>query len=121
MEVATKTEQGLLLHVAALCDRPLTLPAWTETGIHRAQWLQVDIQRMIRFQVPVLAVAVLGASLLAGCASRASAKAPHFARDSQFANEQQKFRACLDPRDHIVDLYATKYVVDEAWCASGSR
>jgi hypothetical protein len=67
---------------------------------------------MARFAVPALA-AVLGALWLAGCASRAPAKAAHRAQDSQFANEEQKLLACLDLRDHIVDLYATEYVVRE--------
>jgi hypothetical protein len=70
---------------------------------------------MVRLAVPVLAVAFVGAFTLAGCASRARApaKAAHPAQDSQFANEEQKLLACLDLRDHIVDLYATEYVVRE--------
>jgi hypothetical protein len=67
---------------------------------------------MVRFAVPVLA-AVLGASWLAGCAAHAPVRAAHPSQDSQFANEEQKLFACLDLRDHIVDLYATEYVVRE--------
>jgi hypothetical protein len=51
--------------------------------------------------------------MLAGCASRAPAKAANRAQDSAFANEEQKLLACLDLRDHIVDLYATEYTVRE--------
>jgi hypothetical protein len=47
---------------------------------------------------------------LAGCASHNEAKAPQHARDAAFANEEQKILACLDLRDHIVDLYANEYV-----------
>jgi hypothetical protein len=67
---------------------------------------------MVRFAASVLAIA-LAAFALAGCASRPQAKAPHSAQDPQFANEEQKLLACLDLRDHIVDLYATEYVVRE--------
>ncbi len=67
---------------------------------------------MARLAVSLLAVALFGASALAGCASRTGAKAPH-PQESQFANEEQKLLACLDLRDHIVDLYATEYVVRE--------
>jgi hypothetical protein len=33
--------------------------------------------------------------------------------DAQFTTEDQKIIACLDLRDHIVDLYATEYVSRE--------
>jgi hypothetical protein len=67
---------------------------------------------MVRLAASVLAV-VLAAFALAGCASGTHAKAPRSAQDPQFANEEQKLLACLDLRDHIVDLYATEYVVHE--------
>jgi hypothetical protein len=67
---------------------------------------------MVRLAASVLALA-LAAFPLAGCASRTQARAPHSAQDPQFANEEQKLLACLDLRDHIVDLYATEYVVRE--------
>jgi hypothetical protein len=67
---------------------------------------------MVRLAVPLLAAAVFGASALVGCASHTQAKVPR-PQDSQFANEEQKLLACLDLRDHIVDLYATEYVVRE--------
>jgi hypothetical protein len=64
---------------------------------------------MVRLAVSVLAIALA----LIGCAPRTQAKGPHSARDPAFANEEQKLLACLDLRDHIVDLYATEYVVRE--------
>jgi hypothetical protein len=72
---------------------------------------------MVRLAASVLAVA-LAAFALVGCASRTQAKAPHSALDPQFANEEQKLLACLDLRDHIVDLYATEYVVREGLAMS---
>jgi hypothetical protein len=50
---------------------------------------------------------------LAGCASpRAGhASAPH--RTQVFVSEEQKILACLDLRDHIVELYANEYVSRE--------
>jgi hypothetical protein len=50
---------------------------------------------------------------LAGCATHNEAKAPQRARDVGFANEEQKILACLDLRDHIVDLYASEYVQEQ--------
>jgi hypothetical protein len=50
---------------------------------------------------------------LIGCASlgkRAEAPQP---RSPQFTTEEQKLLACLDLRDHIVDLYADEYVRGE--------
>jgi hypothetical protein len=48
---------------------------------------------------------------LVGCASRtgADANTPHHT----FITEEQKLLACLDLRDHIVDLYADEYVSRE--------
>jgi hypothetical protein len=49
-------------------------------------------------------------ALLAGCASGTTnlAHTPH--RSQDFATEEQKLLACLDLRDHIVELYANEYV-----------
>jgi hypothetical protein len=49
---------------------------------------------------------------LAACASRPPAAGARSGRtvDPQFTTEDQKILACLDLRDHIVDLYATEYV-----------
>jgi hypothetical protein len=51
------------------------------------------------------ALAVLGC---VGCATASPGKAA--AASPQFTNEEQKMLACLDLRDHIVDLYANEYV-----------
>jgi hypothetical protein len=67
---------------------------------------------MARLAASVLATA-LAAFALTGCASSAPAKVPRSVQDPQFANEEQRLLACLDLRDHIVDLYATEYVVRE--------
>jgi hypothetical protein len=45
--------------------------------------------------------------------SPAQAVAPASARDGQFGTEEQKLTACLDLRDHIVNLYADQYVAGE--------
>jgi hypothetical protein len=86
-----------------------------ELGIRVAQWLQVDSRRMVRLAVS--AVALAGVVALSACSPRSEAKAPH-PGGSQFANEEQKLLACLDLRDHIVDLYATEYVVREGLAMS---
>jgi hypothetical protein len=86
-----------------------------ELGICVAQWLQVDSRRMVRLALSV--VALSGALALSACSPRSEAKAPHPGA-SQFANEEQKLLACLDLRDHIVDLYATEYVVREGLAMS---
>jgi hypothetical protein len=57
---------------------------------------------------------VLGFVLVAltGCASQTAAPAapPH---RQVFGTEEQKLLACLDLRDHIVELYANEYVSRE--------
>jgi hypothetical protein len=52
---------------------------------------------------------------LAGCSSSRAqdAKAPPARDRAQFATEEQRLTACLDLRDHIVDLYADAYVARE--------
>lgn len=49
-----------------------------------------------------------------GCASRAPSHTAS-ARDAHgsFETEEQKLMACLDLRDHIVDLYADEYVNEQ--------
>jgi hypothetical protein len=63
--------------------------------------------------------------LLAGIAGCASAQNARMLADERvavalptFANEDQKLLACLDLRDHIVDLYANQYVVREGLAMS---
>jgi hypothetical protein len=55
---------------------------------------------------------VVGVALV-GCASSGLKSARQAGRDAQFASEEQKLLACLDLRDHIVDLYADQYVARE--------
>ncbi|MGH7437001.1 MAG: hypothetical protein ACRENE_15110 [Polyangiaceae bacterium] len=45
--------------------------------------------------------------------SPAQAAAPAPPHDGQFGTEEQKLTACLDLRDHIVNLYADAYVAGE--------
>jgi hypothetical protein len=53
--------------------------------------------------------------VLAGCSSARTntAKGPPKSDVSEFRTEEQKLTACLDLRDHIVDLYADAYVAQE--------
>ena len=56
--------------------------------------------------------ALVACAALVACSSRATpAKSGGF--DAAFTTEEQKILACLDLRDHIVDLYATDYVARE--------
>jgi hypothetical protein len=66
------------------------------------------MQSMVR--PAVLALTILMS--LAGCAGRnaGSSPTPHPASTTQFATEEQKLLACLDLRDHVVQLYADEYV-----------
>jgi hypothetical protein len=50
---------------------------------------------------------------LAGCASQTVAPARAPRRSQAFITEEQKLLACLDLRDHIVELYANEYVSRE--------
>ncbi len=51
----------------------------------------------------------------AGCSASRShgADAVHPAESREFKTEEQKLNACLDLRDHIVELYADAYVASE--------
>ncbi|MDP9034783.1 MAG: hypothetical protein M3O50_08230 [Myxococcota bacterium] len=51
--------------------------------------------------------------VLLGCAGKERQEAQWARRPPAFANEEQKLLACLDLRDHIVDLYASEYVANE--------
>jgi hypothetical protein len=64
---------------------------------------------MVRPAVTSLALFILFVGLC-GCASQ-SANLPH--RAQLFGTEEQKLLACLDLRDHIVELYANEYVAHE--------
>src|SRR5579862_9840381 len=50
---------------------------------------------------------------LAGCASRSANEVASPPHTQLFVTEEQRLVACLDLRDHIVDLYATEYVSRE--------
>jgi hypothetical protein len=51
---------------------------------------------------------------LAGCAGRGPARASASpAQGTGFPTDDQRILACLDLQDHIVDLYASEYVVHE--------
>ena len=64
--------------------------------------------------VRLTSVASLVALMAMGCASRAPAPtAPAAEQHTGFASEEQKLMACLDLRDHIVDLYADEYVNEQ--------
>ncbi|MCL2447322.1 MAG: hypothetical protein FWD17_00090 [Polyangiaceae bacterium] len=59
-------------------------------------------------------VALACAIALPACVSRgAPAAAAGHGDDARFRTEDQRITACLDLRDHIVDLYATEYVSHE--------
>ncbi|MDP9149489.1 MAG: hypothetical protein M3O36_06060 [Myxococcota bacterium] len=50
---------------------------------------------------------------LVGCAGKERHEAEWTHGSPAFANEEQKLLACLDLRDHIVELYANEYVANE--------
>jgi hypothetical protein len=71
---------------------------------------------MIRSILQALAVV----AALVDCSSPRSpthASAPALAH-GEFGTEEQKLTACLDLRDHIVNLYADAYVADEGLAMS---
>jgi hypothetical protein len=59
------------------------------------------------------ALGVVLAAVLAGCASAGARPANATHRAQAFVDEEQTQLACLDLRDHIVDLYADEYVSRE--------
>src|ERR1700677_2841943 len=78
------------------------------------------------FMVPRITASLLSlfvVASLAGCASRsareASAKAA--GKEAAFVNEEQRMMACLDLRDHIVDLYADEYVEEQGLSMTGNE
>lgn len=58
-------------------------------------------------------VGIVALAALAGCAARPSGDANSPPRTPPFGTEEQRLTACLDLRDHIVDLYASEYVSRE--------
>ncbi len=67
---------------------------------------------MVRRISPTLAASLLATALF-GCASHNIEQAKSTPHTPEFTNEDQKVLACLDLRDHIVDLYAREYVSRE--------
>jgi hypothetical protein len=70
--------------------------------------------------------AVLGlvfVGLFAGCSASRSipVNAPHRSQSQVFGTEEQRLLACLDLRDHIVDLYASEYVSREGLSMSSEE
>lgn len=61
------------------------------------------------------ALAFLVAFMAMGCASRAPSQSAsaHGGQPPGFQTEEQKLMACLDLRDHIVELYADEYVSEQ--------
>jgi hypothetical protein len=83
-------------------------PSSRSARIASARELQVERSTMhAKFPAQTLAL-VVALCPLAGCASSAASGAP--APKTAFDNDEAKLLACLDLRDHIVDLYATQYV-----------
>jgi hypothetical protein len=74
-----------------------------------------------RNAVALLSVLVLTA--FTGCAARSSseAKSKDPSKDAGFTTEEQRMMACLDLRDHIVDLYADAYVEEQGLSMTGSE
>ena len=68
---------------------------------------------MVRHAVLGLPFIVALVVALAGCSSHSAppVSSPH--RSQVFGTEEQRLLACLDLRDHIVDLYASEYVSRE--------
>jgi hypothetical protein len=63
---------------------------------------------------------IVGLGCLVGCASGSAGPGPTASRanPSQFASEEQKLTACLDLRDHVVQLYADEYVEEHGLAMS---
>ncbi len=59
----------------------------------------------------ILGLLLVGA--LTGCGSRSAVQATSASRAPLFVTEEQRLLACLDLRDHIVELYADEYVSRE--------
>ena len=77
-----------------------------------------------RITAPLFVVFVVAS--LAGCASRSAREASAKAAagkgaEAAFITEEQRMIACLDLRDHIVDLYADEYVEEQGLSMSGNE
>lgn len=77
------------------------------------------LRRLARFAL----TALLATAAFTGCAARSAseAKAKQAGKEAAFSTEEQRMMACLDLRDHIVDLYADAYVEEQGLSMSGSE
>jgi len=77
---------------------------------------------MVRRSASSLVVLTILA-LLAGCASREAreAKARAAGQSAAFSTEEARMMACLDLRDHIVNLYADEYVEEQGLSMTGNE
>lgn len=66
---------------------------------------------------------VLTIFALTGCASRQTdeAKARTAGQNAAFSTEEARMMACLDLRDHIVNLYADEYVEEQGLSMTGNE
>jgi hypothetical protein len=74
------------------------------------------MQYLARALVPALLAIALGGCASSGASPGAQANAPQkpaAAPAATFTSNEAKLLACLDLRDHIVDLYATQYVTQQ--------
>jgi hypothetical protein len=75
------------------------------------------MQSMVRCAAFALVLMVA----LTGCASQSASSLRSARRTQVFGSEEQKLLACLDLRDHIVELYANDYVSREGLSLSGQE
>ena len=77
---------------------------------------------MVRRSASSLVVLTILA-LLTGCASREAreAKARAAGQSAAFSTEEARMMACLDLRDHIVNLYADEYVEEQGLSMTGNE
>jgi hypothetical protein len=73
-----------------------------------------------RITAPLLVLFI--AVFLTACASRSAREASAKAAGKEaFSTEEKRMMACLDLRDHIVDLYADEYVEEQGLNMSGNE
>jgi hypothetical protein len=77
---------------------------------------------MVRRSASSLVVLTIIA-LITGCASReaSEAKVRAASQGAAFSTEEARMSACLDLRDHIVNLYADEYVEEQGLSMSGKE
>jgi hypothetical protein len=67
---------------------------------------------LVRPSVTRFVLASVMTLLLHGCAAKGTSPSVT-AASAKFVTEEQRMMACLDLRDHIVDLYADEYVQEQ--------